>query len=77
MNTKIARIARSKGAKIVLNAAPMRPLPDELISSVDIMVLNRLEAETLLGQTISSKDDALNAVNAVSCTNVRETSHLF
>lgn len=66
VNIKIAQRARSKGAKIVLNAAPMRTLPDELIRNVDILIVNRLEAETLLGQKISSKEDALNALKAGS-----------
>ncbi len=44
-----AAAAREGGTRMVLNAAPARPLPDELWPLVDLLVANRLEAEALVG----------------------------
>lgn len=64
INKRMAKCARELGARVVLNAAPMRALPEELLMNVDILIVNRLEAEALFAQTIASKDDALNALQA-------------
>ncbi|MBM0240041.1 ribokinase [Micromonospora sp. ATA32] len=39
------------GALVVLNAAPARPLPDELLALVDVLVVNEHEARELSGRT--------------------------
>ncbi len=44
-----ARAARAKGARIVLNAAPARKMSAEFLSFVDVLVVNRVEAEMLAG----------------------------
>jgi ribokinase len=44
-----AQAARRQGAKVVLNAAPARALPDELLRCVDILILNEGELATLAG----------------------------
>ncbi|MCY7308880.1 MAG: ribokinase [Rhodoferax sp.] len=41
--TACARLARSAGVKVVLNAAPAQPLPAELLALVDILVVNEGE----------------------------------
>ena len=41
--------ARRAGARFVLNAAPSRPLPDELTDAVDVLVVNEHEALDLAG----------------------------
>jgi len=38
-----ARAAREHGVKVVLNAAPARPLPEELLSLLDVLVVNKGE----------------------------------
>jgi len=38
-----ARAAREYGVKVVLNAAPARPLPEELLSLLDVLVVNKGE----------------------------------
>jgi ribokinase len=38
-----ARIARAQGVKVVLNAAPARDLPDELLDAVDVLIVNEDE----------------------------------
>lgn len=42
-----AAAARSAGTTVVLNAAPARPLPPELLAAVDILVLNEHEAAAM------------------------------
>jgi ribokinase len=50
-----AQAARAQGAKVVLNAAPARDLPAELLRCVDILIVNEGELATLAG----SGDDVL------------------
>jgi len=45
-----ARIARAGGTTVMLNAAPIRDLPAELLSSLDILVVNEHEASHLAGE---------------------------
>lgn len=42
-----ARAARAQGVKVVLNAAPARPLPEELLSLLDVLVVNKGELATV------------------------------
>jgi ribokinase len=44
-----AQAARAQGAKVVLNAAPARELPAELLRCVDLLVVNEGELATLAG----------------------------
>ena len=44
-----ARAAKKNGAKVVLNPAPMCPLPEELLALVDLFVPNSSEAEMFFG----------------------------
>jgi len=43
----IASRARQCGARVVLNAAPARPLPATLLAVVDVLIVNAIEAATL------------------------------
>jgi ribokinase len=45
--TAACAAARAAGTRVVLNAAPARPLPDELLASVDLLVVNEVEAAEL------------------------------
>ena len=45
----LAAAKAAKGARIVLNAAPARKMSPELLSVVDELVVNRVEAEMLAG----------------------------
>lgn len=49
VNIAAARAARTNGARIVLNAAPARQIPEVLLGLVDVLVVNRVEAEMLSG----------------------------
>ncbi|GAA5182274.1 ribokinase [Rugosimonospora acidiphila] len=45
--TAAAVAARAAGTLVVLNATPVRALPDELLAAVDLLVVNHLEAAGL------------------------------
>ena len=61
VNRAVAAEARKSGATVVLNAAPMRPLSPEMLGLVDLLIVNRIEAEALLAVPIQSPKDALEA----------------
>ena len=48
--TAYARAAAARGVKVVLNAAPARALPSELLDLLDVLVVNRGELATVGGQ---------------------------
>lgn len=48
-NLAAARLARQHGVKVILNPAPARALPAELLSLVDVITPNRIEAAMLMG----------------------------
>jgi len=56
-----AAAARTAGTTVVLNAAPARPLPAELLAAVDLLVLNQHEAALLAG----AATDPLNGLLAL------------
>lgn len=56
-----AAVAREAGTLVVLNAAPIRPLPAELLNLVDLLVVNEHEAEQLAGGGAADGHEALAA----------------
>ncbi len=46
---QVARQAVARGARVVLNAAPVTPGADGLLADVDVLVVNEVEATDLLG----------------------------
>jgi ribokinase len=48
-----ATAARRGGATVLLNAAPMSPLSDELLQQIDGLVVNEIELRQLVGPCIS------------------------
>ncbi|MEH1126558.1 ribokinase [Micromonospora sp. CPCC 206061] len=54
--TQAAVAARAAGVRVLLNAAPARDLPDELLAAVDLLVVNEGEAQAILGS--GSEDPA-------------------
>jgi ribokinase len=44
-----ARLAKQQGTTVILNPAPVRVLPDELLEMIDIMVANEVEVILLSG----------------------------
>ncbi|NJS35232.1 MAG: ribokinase [Brachymonas sp.] len=51
-----ALAAREQGAKVVLNAAPARDLPNELLALIDILIVNEGELATLCRSAVASGD---------------------
>jgi ribokinase len=64
-NLAIARKAREAGAAIILNAAPARPIDEELFGLVAILVVNRVEAAMLAGRAVESNEDAFEAARSL------------
>ncbi len=58
-----AKVANSAGVKVVLNPAPAKALPEELLRHVDIITPNESEAELLTGIAINELSDAGLAAN--------------
>ncbi len=74
--------AKAADAKIVLNAAPARPTATALMQIVDVLVVNRVEAEQMTGETGLSAEDAAAALASlgpkqVVVTSGREGSVIF
>lgn len=53
VNLAMAKLARQAGAKVVFNAAPARPNFENLLDYVDVLVVNRIEAEAFSSISVS------------------------
>jgi ribokinase len=63
-----ARLGRAAGALVVLNAAAAMPLPADLLSLVDALVVNRTEATALGGAAAPAQAAKLASAAAVAVT---------
>jgi ribokinase len=61
-NIAAAIVARASGAKVILNAAPARSMSVELLDLVDVLVVNRVEAEMLSGVAVCDPATARDAL---------------
>ena len=61
-----AEAAKRHGARVVLNAAPTRPLDPLLAKNVDVLVVNAVEAEMMCGVVVGSLDAAAEAAAQLS-----------
>jgi ribokinase len=61
-----AEAAKHHGARVVLNAAPARPLDPRLAQNVDVLVVNAVEAEMMCGVVVESLDAAAEAAAQLS-----------
>lgn len=52
------RMAKAYGVKVLLNAAPAVPLPEELMESCDYFVVNEVEASFYLGEQVDTMEKA-------------------
>lgn len=61
--TEAARTARAAGTVSILNAAPIRPLPAELLDALDVLIVNEHEARELASDCgiAAQSDDGLAA----------------
>lgn len=60
---KAVDIAYENGVKVILNTAPVQPIRDEILSKVDLITPNEVEAEILTGICIDSKENADKAAD--------------
>ncbi len=66
VNIAIALVAKAAGARVVLNAAPARPMSDKLLQLVDVLVVNRVEAEMISGLKVENEPTAMVAMPLLS-----------
>ena len=66
-NWDVARRAKARGARVVLNLAPAKPAPADVLPSFDLIVLNEIEAGMLAraqGLDAASGEEAGRAIAA-------------
>lgn len=59
-----AKIAKENNTQVVLNPAPAKELPDELLSLLDMITPNETEAEILTGVKVVDEESAKQAAQA-------------
>ncbi|MBH2769185.1 ribokinase [Serratia marcescens] len=60
-----ARLAKQHHTQVILNPAPARELPDELLGMIDMITPNETEAQRLTGIAVDSDADAARAAQAL------------
>ncbi len=60
-----ARLAKANGVKVILNPAPGREIPDELLAMVDVLTPNEMEASIISGIEVRDLDGAEMAARAL------------
>lgn len=63
--SRAAELACEHGVRVILNPAPARPLPANLLSLVDVLIPNETEAALLTGLPVSSEEEAAVAATAL------------
>jgi ribokinase len=65
-NIAAAQLARDYGIRVILNAAPARPLEPALAANIDVLVVNAVEAEMICGVAVTSLPAATEAAARLS-----------
>jgi ribokinase len=65
-NVAAAQLAKDDHIRVILNAAPARPLGPELSAHVDVLVVNAVEAEMICGVEVTSLSEATEAAVLLS-----------
>src|SRR3981081_260548 len=65
-NVAAAQSAKNNGIRVILNAAPARPLGPDLSANVDLLVVNAVEAEMMCGVAVTSLSAATEAAALLS-----------
>lgn len=60
-NLVAAQAAHDRGARVILNAAPAREMPRNLLALVDLLIVNAVEAEMLGGGAVTGLASAATA----------------
>ncbi|MGB8819344.1 MAG: ribokinase [Rhizobiaceae bacterium] len=66
VNVAAALAARRAGAKVVLNAAPARPLDSDLLDAIDVLIVNRVEADDMSGLPVIDQPSAIAALQCLA-----------
>ena len=66
-----AKLGSEFGAKVLLNPAPYKPLPDELFPYLDYLIPNEHEASDIVGFAIETDADAENAIEALLAKGIK------
>ena len=66
-----ARIAKEKGAKVILNPAPAHALPDSLLRNLHMLIANETETEFLTGVKITDMEIVCRAADVISDKGVK------
>jgi ribokinase len=69
--TAAARLAAIAGARVILNPAPARPLPDDLLRRVYLLTPNESEAELLTGRPVNNEAAVARAAEALLARGVQ------
>ncbi len=64
-NEMVVDYAKARGAKIVLNPAPIHSISDEFLRKADVITPNEVEAAALSGVAIKTPNDAVKAAQAL------------
>jgi ribokinase len=67
VNVAAAQAAHAAGAKVVFNAAPARDVDDDLLNLVDVLIVNRVEAEAMFGMPVRDRASASKALRNRHC----------
>jgi ribokinase len=59
------RLAKMAGVRTILNPAPARPIPPELLRAADICAPNETEIAVLTGKPVTTVEEALTAAEAL------------
>ncbi len=65
VNVAAAQAAQGDGATVVLNAAPARQLSGDLLDLVDVLIVNRVEAEVMSGMPVHDRTSAIASIPAL------------
>lgn len=70
INCLIARWAKDKGVPVMLNCAPIAPIPEQLLACLTYMSPNEHEAQILTGITLESDDDIKTAIQKMKAMGI-------
>ncbi|MBV9873635.1 MAG: ribokinase [Verrucomicrobia bacterium] len=65
-NLAAAILAKDHGVRVILNAAPARPLGSDMAAKVDLLIVNAVEAEMMGGVAVTSLSTASRAAAVLS-----------
>ena len=65
------RASRARGWFVLLNPAPARPIPADLLPAIDLIAPNETEAAALLGHPLRTAEDAVAGARALVAAGAR------